>query len=343
MKAFEKAKKPVEYYALDLSLPELKRTFSQLDTTTYQYVSFRALHGTYDDALSWLQQSRKDGQTTCVMTMGSSLGNFTREGAAGFLANFRKALTTPDFMLVGLDGCQDPERVFHAYNDSPGVTEKFYRNGLSHANDVLGYEAFKQDEWRIEGLFDDKQKKHQAFYVALRDIETPDFTFHKGEKIHLEDAFKYSVAESDQLWHSAGLVPQMTYSNKSNDYCWYFSSGQVAASNAYLVIHLLSPAVINFPGRPEEFAASPVPTLNDWQQLWAAWDVVTKSMVPRDELLNKPIQLRNDLIFYLGHIPTFAGKFQVVGCRPELIVRRHPCHQGYWWQANRPRVLLDHL
>lgn len=31
-------------------------------------------------------------------------------------------------------------------------------------------------------------------------------------------------------------------------------------------------------------------------------------MVPRDELLNKPIKLRNDLIFYLGHIPTFAGK-----------------------------------
>lgn len=29
-------------------------------------------------------------------------------------------------------------------------------------------------------------------------------------------------------------------------------------------------------------------------------------MVPRDELLNKPIKLRNNLIFYLGHIPTFA-------------------------------------
>lgn len=29
-------------------------------------------------------------------------------------------------------------------------------------------------------------------------------------------------------------------------------------------------------------------------------------MVPRDELLNKPIELRNNLIFYLGHIPTFA-------------------------------------
>ncbi|KAI1610939.1 C-type lectin protein [Exophiala viscosa] len=290
LKAFEKAKKPVEYYALDLSLPELKRTFSEIDTNTYQYVTFHALHGTYDDALSWLPRSRNDGQTTCVMTMGSSLGNFSREGAAGFLANFKNVLANPDFLLVGLDGCQTAEKVFHAYNDDPGTTEKFYRNGLSHANDIIGYEAFRQDEWGIEGQYVEEQNKHQASYVALKDIKTPDFTFEKGEKIHLEDAFKYSVAETDQLWHAAGLIPQMAYANKSNDY----------------FLHLLSPANINFPTRPEEYAANPVPSLNDWQQLWAAWDVVTKSMVPRDELLNKPIQLRNDLIFYLGHIPTFA-------------------------------------
>lgn len=33
-------------------------------------------------------------------------------------------------------------------------------------------------------------------------------------------------------------------------------------------------------------------------------------MVPKDELLNKPIKLRNDLIFYLGHIPTFLGEWE---------------------------------
>jgi hypothetical protein len=42
--------------------------------------------------------------------------------------------------------------------------------------------------------------------------------------------------------------------------------------------------------------------------LWAAWDTVTRAMVPQEELMNKPIKLRNNLIFYLGHIPTFAGE-----------------------------------
>jgi hypothetical protein len=35
-------------------------------------------------------------------------------------------------------------------------------------------------------------------------------------------------------------------------------------------------------------------------------------MVPKDELLNTPIKLRNDLIFYLGHIPAFAGRFAIL-------------------------------
>lgn len=224
LRAFEAAKKRVEYYALDLSLSELRRTFAQLDTNAYHYVNFQALHGTYDDALSWLKKSRRDGITTCVMTMGSSIGNFTREGAAQFLASFKNALTAPDLVLVGLDGCQQPERVFRAYNDSQHTTERFYRNGLAHANHVLGYEAFKQDEWMVEGFYDEKSNRHQASYVALSTITNRDFSFAEGEKIHFEDAYKYAEVESDQLWHAAGLIPQMTYSNSLGDYCKYLSA-----------------------------------------------------------------------------------------------------------------------
>lgn len=219
LRAFEAAQKKVEYFALDLSLSELKRTFAELDTRAFKYVTFHALHGTYDDALSWLQESRTPGKSTCLLTMGSSVGNFSREGAAQFLANFKSVLAPSDLVLVGLDACQQPQRVFRAYNDSRNTTEKFYRNGLAHANGLLGYEAFKQDEWKVEGIYDNKSKKHQASYVALKEIENKDFTFAKGEKIHLEDAFKYAEAESDQLWHAAGLIAQMTYGNKTNDYC----------------------------------------------------------------------------------------------------------------------------
>ena len=73
----------------------------------------------------------------------------------------------------------------------------------------------------------------------------------------------------------------------------------------YPGLHLVSKPKVTFPLQPELYAANPVPSLSDWQQLWTAWDVVTRDMIPEEELLSKPINLRNACIFYLGHIPTF--------------------------------------
>lgn len=59
--------------------------------------------------------------------------------------------------------------------------------------------------------------------------------------------------------------------------------------------------------RPSKYAAHAIPTIDNFQSLWKAWDIVTKTMIPQAELSSKPIKLRNELIFYLGHIPTFLG------------------------------------
>lgn len=47
-----------------------------------------------------------------------------------------------------------------------------------------------------------------------------------------------------------------------------------------------------------------IPTLQQWRELWAAWDLVTLGMIPQDMLLQKPIDLRHKCLFYIGHIPT---------------------------------------
>jgi L-histidine Nalpha-methyltransferase / hercynylcysteine S-oxide synthase len=62
---------------------------------------------------------------------------------------------------------------------------------------------------------------------------------------------------------------------------------------------------MNFNTNPAVYAATTIPTFEDWKGLWAVWDVVTRRMIPDEELLGKPIKLRNACIFYLGHIPTF--------------------------------------
>ena len=70
-------------------------------------------------------------------------------------------------------------------------------------------------------------------------------------------------------------------------------------------LHFVTKPAFFFPSKPELYASQPVPSVAEWQELWAAWDAVTQRMVPKDDLLSKPIKLRNVVLFYLGHIPTF--------------------------------------
>ena len=70
-------------------------------------------------------------------------------------------------------------------------------------------------------------------------------------------------------------------------------------------LHLLSVPTFSFPLQAKDYAATAVPTLHEFEQLWAVWDTVTRHMIPKEELLSKPIELRNCCLFYLGHIPAF--------------------------------------
>ena len=232
LKAFEHARKNVEYFALDLSLSELERTFSEISVKDYHYVSIFGLHGTYEDGLAWLAESVSPLKPTCVLSLGSSIGNFSREEAAKFLASFVDVLGPADRLLIGLDACQDPERVYRAYNDSEDLTQLFYRNGLDHANKLLGFEAFQQQDWGVVGTYDAVRGRHEAFYQALKDVSIAKMTFTKGDRLKLEDAYKYSSAQSDALWQNAGLVQQTAYANKQGDYREYICSNTLSPWNS---------------------------------------------------------------------------------------------------------------
>ncbi|KAL1863493.1 hypothetical protein Plec18170_000329 [Paecilomyces lecythidis] len=299
LKEFERTQKKVDYYALDLSLEELQRTFAEVSTSTYAHVRFHGLHGTYDDALTWLKNPENRKQPTCVLSMGSSIGNFSREGAVEFLRGFSELLDPSDSMLIGLDACKNPEKVYSAYNDREGITHKFYMNGLAHANVVLGTDAFKPGQWQIVSAYDENEGRHRAFYSPTQDVSINGIKLRKGDKVIIEEAFKYSIEESEKLWRNAGLIPATAFGSSSDEYH----------------IHMLSPGAVSFPTNVVQYAAQSIPDLSDWQALWLAWDITTKGMVPKEELLSKPIKLRNALLFYLGHIPTFLDIHLTRGLR----------------------------
>lgn len=106
------------YYALDLMKSELERTLA--DVPQYQYVKCRGLLGTYDDGLAWLRNSENASMPKAILSMGSSIGNFNRDDAAGFLRQFAAILGPRDSLMIGMDACEDAQKVYQAYNDSDG-------------------------------------------------------------------------------------------------------------------------------------------------------------------------------------------------------------------------------
>jgi EasF-like predicted methyltransferase len=187
-------------------------------TGTFSHVKCFGLFGTYDDGLAWLAKPENQAKSKCILTLGSSIGNFDREEAAGFLKGFANLLNHSDSMLVGIDACQKKSRVYAAYNDKEGVTHAFYRNGLSHANALLGYEAFKQEEWEVIGLYNDCAHRHEAYFAPLKDITIDGISLQRGERIRLEEAYKYSGAQREVLCHAAGLNLIASFGNAADDY-----------------------------------------------------------------------------------------------------------------------------
>ncbi|KAJ4380386.1 Ergothioneine biosynthesis protein 1 [Neurospora sp. IMI 360204] len=288
LQALDNTGKEIDYYALDLSREELERTLAQVPS--FKHVKCHGLLGTYDDGRDWLKAPQNINRQKCILHLGSSIGNFNRSDAAAFLKGFTDVLGPNDKMLIGVDACNDPARVYHAYNDKEGITHEFILNGLRNANEILGETAFIEGDWRVIGeyVYDEEGGRHQAFYAPIRDTMVMGELIRSHDRIQVEQSLKYSKEEAERLWSKAGLeqVTEWTYGNEYG-------------------LHLLAKSRMSFSLIPSVYARSALPTLDDWEALWATWDVVTRQMLPQEELLEKPIKLRNACIFYLGHIPTF--------------------------------------
>lgn len=176
------------YFALDLMQSELDRTLADVPEGTFQYVQCAGLLGTYDDGAEWLKRPENASRPKAILSLGSSIGNFIPEEASEFIAQFAAQLSRDDMMLVGIDGCLDPESVYHAYNDRDGVTHEFTMNGLQHANRLLGYEAFKTEDWRAIGEYDSVGSRHRAFVAPKKDLTVAGVLIKQGERVRIEES-----------------------------------------------------------------------------------------------------------------------------------------------------------
>ncbi|OBZ80398.1 hypothetical protein A0J61_11553, partial [Choanephora cucurbitarum] len=132
LRAIEKRKIHVTYYALDLDQHELDRSLASLGE--FEYVQLYGLLGTYDQGIPWITQQFTGNKTQKnFLWMGSSIGNQNRLESAMFLRKIQRMCMEPgDFFLIGFDKRNEPAKIELAYDDSHGVTREFIMNGLDH-------------------------------------------------------------------------------------------------------------------------------------------------------------------------------------------------------------------
>ncbi|KAF9119191.1 hypothetical protein BGW39_000490 [Mortierella sp. 14UC] len=293
LNALERKRKNIRYYALDLMLDELTKSLKSLGQ--FANVKTAGLWGTYDQGLAFVSSFGSDVPKT-LLWLGSSIGNLTRQEAQEFIASYRKTLNVGDNWIIGIDRRNDAQEITVAYNDPKGVTRDFIMNGLDHINVLLGQEFIDRQKFRYFAQYNVEAGRHEAYYQVKEaheliytssSAEEVRISLAKDELINVEYSYKWSLQESTQLFEDTEMTKVGQWTSSSNRYD----------------LHLVQKTPFYF---KTPAANKPMPSQDEWTELWKSWDLVTMTMIQHPTmLLEKPIALRHPFLFYLGHIPTF--------------------------------------
>ncbi len=139
---------------------------------------------------------------------GSTIGNFTRAEALGFLNRMGKIAEENGAVLVGVDLIKPIDQLLRAYDDDEGITAAFNKNLLSRLKQELDA-AVDLDAFKHEARFNTDLNRIEMHLVATKPtsivVVDQRFDFALGESIHTESSHKYTIESFQALAQEAGL------------------------------------------------------------------------------------------------------------------------------------------
>ena len=201
------------YVTIDVSEAALQEANERL-RQRFPALDVRSIVGNFSHPLA-LPADLADAPKTGFFP-GSTIGNLTRPEAVELLQVFRRVLSAGAGLIVGVDLKKDARRLVLAYDDAAGVTAAFNLNLLVRINRELGG-TFKLDAFRHEAIYNPREGRIEMHLESIRDQEVRvlerRIRFRRGERIHTENSYKYTIGEFHELARSAGWEPRRTWTD----------------------------------------------------------------------------------------------------------------------------------
>ena len=139
---------------------------------------------------------------------GSTIGNFDPRETVELLGRIADLVGLGGGLLIGADLRKPVSILEPAYNDAQGVTAQFNLNLLARINRELGAE-FRLDRFRHHAFFNDAESRIEMHLISTADqsvrIDGAVIDFRRGESIHTENSYKYSLDHFRALAAEAGF------------------------------------------------------------------------------------------------------------------------------------------
>lgn len=216
--------KIVSYFPIDVSLKMLKKSIRDLFR---EYANLQ-IYGICSDYVSglvkineFMKLKMKIPNKKFIIFLGSSIGNFDPKDAMDFLQSIARYVQKDDLLLIGIDLEKDKSILDRAYNDKNGMTAKFNFNVLARINRELEGE-FNISNFEHKSFYNTRKHRIEMHLESKLDQQVrigaigKMFNFRKGETIHTENSYKYSLPTLNRLVKKAGLqaIRNFTDSNK---------------------------------------------------------------------------------------------------------------------------------
>ena len=207
--------RPSAYVAIDISAEHLAAAAARI-RADYPGLAVQAVCADYAEAFDLPEPG---AGRRLAFYPGSTIGNMPPVEARDFLALWARRLGPGSQMLVGVDLRKDRAVLERAYDDSRGVTAAFSLNLLARANRELAAD-FDLDAFRHEARYDERRGRVEIHLRSLRDQEASVggrvFAFRDGERIHVEDSWKYDLDDFRRLATAAGYRTRRVWTDPAD-------------------------------------------------------------------------------------------------------------------------------